>query len=170
MEDDRLKIKIVVIGDGGVGKSSFCQKILMGQNYNPNNDENLYKPTIASDFFTRVLQLQNQKHVQLNFWDLSGHPEFYQQRLRFYGGTHILIYMYDLSFKDSFENLNEWHREYITEMNSHPIHTYIIGNKVERQRDRFLEQFEIDNFCKNKGIKAHFSTSVYESKQIKELQ
>ena len=51
--DEKLKVKVVLIGDGGVGKSSIAQKLFNGQTYNPSHDEKLYIPTIGSDFFTR---------------------------------------------------------------------------------------------------------------------
>ena len=59
--DDKIKIKVVFVGDGGVGKSSITQKLFMGSTYNQQNDENLYKPTIGSDFFTKIYQIAPDK-------------------------------------------------------------------------------------------------------------
>lgn len=57
MVEDVTRIKVMVMGEGAVGKSSICQKLFQGQTYNPQNDPGLYRPTIASDFFTKSFQI-----------------------------------------------------------------------------------------------------------------
>ena len=44
--------------------------------------------------------------VKVNFWDLSGHPEFYDVRNEFYKDTQGCLLVYDVTARRSFEQLN----------------------------------------------------------------
>ncbi|CDW82401.1 dnaj homolog subfamily c member 27-like [Stylonychia lemnae] len=186
--DEKIKFKVCLIGDGGVGKSSIVQRLFMGQTYNPSNNESIYNPTVGSDFFTKSYQIGEDRYIQLNIWDLSGHPEFYKSRQEFYKDTQVLIYVFDHSFKESFDNLNEWYREFQNSQAETPILTYLVVNKVkshnlkfnqiDKPRDKYLEQYEVDDYAELRRFNKVFQTSVYQSnikiqnqflKQIKDL-
>jgi DnaJ family protein C protein 27 len=48
---------------------------------------------------------------KINFWDFSGHPEFLDVRNEFYREAHMLLLVFDLTSKRSFESLDMWVRE-----------------------------------------------------------
>ena len=49
--------------------------------------------------------------VKVNFWDLSGHPEFYDVRNEFYKDTQGCLLVYDVTARRSFEQLEMWVQE-----------------------------------------------------------
>ncbi len=69
--------------------------------------------------------------IQLNVWDVSGHPEFSKQREEFYQGMDALVFVFDYNFKDSFENLGFWVKEVRESGVLWPEHTYLVANKVK---------------------------------------
>lgn len=66
---------------------------------------------------------------KINFWDFSGHPEFLDVRNEFYREAHMLLLVFDLTSKRSFESLDMWVRE-ASDQGASEIPIAIIGNKV----------------------------------------
>ena len=78
-DDDRvdksklIRIKITSLGDGGTGKSCIIKR------YCEEKFVSRYISTIGVDFGVKPMEI-NGYDVKVNFWDLSGHPEFYDVR------------------------------------------------------------------------------------------
>ena len=101
---DYKKIKLVVVGDKGTGKTAFS-KVFTGQEFPVD-----YQETVGSDFY-----MKNFKSVdglfQYNLWDLSGDPVYSEVRNEFYKESQAMILMYDISKRKSFESLEGWVKE-----------------------------------------------------------
>ena len=69
-----------------------------------------YIATIGVDFGVRSVTIGGVE-VKVNFWDLSGHPEFFDVRNEFYKDTQGAILVYDVGSKRSFESLDGWLKE-----------------------------------------------------------
>lgn len=69
---------------------------------------------------------------QLNFWDFSGHPEFFEVRNEFYRDGSAIVLVMDLANKSSMDGLDMWLRE-ANEMGAENLPTFIVGNKVFAQ-------------------------------------
>ena len=69
-----------------------------------------YIATIGVDFGVRSVEIDSTE-VKVNFWDISGHPEFFDVRNEFYKDTQGAILVYDVSSKRSFESLDGWLKE-----------------------------------------------------------
>ena len=101
---DVLRIKITSIGDGGVGKSCLIKR------YCEEKFVSKYISTIGVDFGVKPIQIHGFE-VKVNFWDLSGHPEFFEVRNEFYKDTQGALLVYDCSSRRSFEALDGWLEE-----------------------------------------------------------
>jgi len=55
--DGRLRLKLLIVGDGGVGKTCFCQRFFQQSVYSE-ADPSFYNPTIGSDFYTETYQVK----------------------------------------------------------------------------------------------------------------
>ncbi|NHJ49969.1 MAG: GTP-binding protein [Asgard group archaeon] len=103
---DKKLVKIAIAGDGGVGKTSLCQRAMghILDDYFSN-----YKITIGVQFFTHNLKTVCGQNVVLSVWDLAGQPQFHQIIDRFLRGCKGIILAYDSSLINSFFSLyNIW--------------------------------------------------------------
>ncbi|PKI39044.1 hypothetical protein CRG98_040571 [Punica granatum] len=105
----RTLLKVIVLGDSGVGKTS-----LMNQ-YVYNRFTQQYKATIGADFVTRELQIDD-KLVTLQIWDTAGQERFQSLGAAFYRGADCCVMVYDVNVSKSFESLNNWHAEFLKQV------------------------------------------------------
>jgi len=85
--------KVVIIGDGGVGKTSLILK------YFDMGFENTYKMTIGADFNAK----QWGKYM-IQIWDLAGQDRFASVRKRYYKNATGAFLLFDVSNFESFNN------------------------------------------------------------------
>ena len=128
MSGNRKKVllKIIILGDSGVGKTS-----LMNQ-YCNKRVSNQYKATIGADFLTKEVMIDD-KLVTLQIWDTAGQERFQSLGVAFYRGADACILVYDITAEKSFEQLNSWRDEFLTQANPRDPDNFsfvVIGNKV----------------------------------------
>jgi len=119
-----LLVKTILIGDAGVGKSSFCNKFI-------NNNFYLnYESTIGVDFFTKVFDLGSKK-IKLQIWDTAGQERFRSIITSYFRNAKIILYFIDLSDPSCINQFKKWDLV----VNRHVIGTevkkVIIGNKID---------------------------------------
>lgn len=124
---DRTKIhKIIILGDGAVGKTTL-RKRYFGDTF-----ESSYSMTIGADFAVKNETI-NDQHYVLQIWDLAGQPRFKEVRSSFYQKAAGMILLYDISVPSSFEHLPMWIQEFSenidTDIRDLPI--ILVGNKVD---------------------------------------
>ena len=135
--------KIVIVGDGGVGKTSIRKKFL-GQGFKAT-----YLETVGADFSTKTISIETaieKLPVSFQIWDLAGQPKFEQIRQIFYNGAQGIIFVFDLTRMDSLENIRIWVNEVIKN-GVKKIPVLLIGNKFDLQ-DKGLVCCEPDDDIK----------------------
>ncbi|GLE09638.1 hypothetical protein PINS_up021375 [Pythium insidiosum] len=65
-EPQQLQYKVIILGDGAVGKTSIAMR------HTEDNFSNVYKQTIGLDFFLKRLVLPGDTQVTLQIWDIGG--------------------------------------------------------------------------------------------------
>jgi len=121
--------KICVCGDGGVGKTSMVLR------YCEDSFKENYIMTIGSNFSTKAVELPEHPdfNVKLQIWDLAGQKHFSFVRPPFYRGATGIIYVFDLSRRSSFANLDQWKEEVEKVIGQKPC--ILIGNKLDLALD-----------------------------------
>ena len=66
-----------------------------------------YISTIGVDYGVKPVSVAG-REVRVNFWDLSGRPEFFDVRNEFYKDTQGAVLVYDVGNRDSFEELEDF--------------------------------------------------------------
>jgi len=101
-EPDYKQLKIIVVGDGAVGKTSLIQRFC--------NDHfaNSYKQTIGVDFCVKRLTLPPNHHVCLQIWDIGGQSIGGKMIESYIHKSDAVLLCYDISSWQSFENLKDW--------------------------------------------------------------
>ena len=136
-----LNFKIIVIGNGGVGKSSLTNKATKNifiQEYNP---------TIGFEFFSFNVKLDN-KVIKLQIWDTCGQELYRSLITNFYKNSSLAIIVYSITDKRSFDDIELWLKE--IKIHSNPdAKTFIIGNKIDLEEDRVISTEEGMNLKNN---------------------
>lgn len=126
--DDRLEEtlvwKVVLIGDGAVGKTTLRKRYL-GENFTGE-----YIQTLGADFAAREDTIGSYQ-VKFVIWDLAGQPQFRAVRAAFYKGVRGGLIVCDLSNPVSFENLKHWINELWENSGIGPIPFIVVGNKAD---------------------------------------
>ncbi|MFW9996817.1 MAG: GTP-binding protein [Candidatus Odinarchaeota archaeon] len=117
-------LKVALIGDGNVGKTAL-RKRFIGEHF-----QSTYKMTIGADVSIYHLQLGDLE-VKFQIWDLAGQPLFYQVRSTYYSGTAGCLIVYDITNKQSFENIPLWIKEALKHSKSETLPLVLLGNKID---------------------------------------
>jgi len=116
--------KIIVIGPGGVGKSSLIRRFVENEfSFN-------YKFTIGVEINSKTIEYEKGLLAKLTIWDIGGQDRFKMIRRNFYEGTHGAIVVFDLSRAQTFPKMKDW----ITDMNNlleKNVPFVILGNKSD---------------------------------------
>ncbi len=154
--------KLILIGDPAVGKTAICGKL------NRNKFPEVYETTVGVDFNVAHIMLQNGKKIKCQLWDTAGQETFNSIISSYYRNVAGAIVVFDLSNRESFENVSFWLNEIQKYKDMHIPHlpTIIIGNKLDKKREITLE--EAQNFSKNNNClycetSAKDSTNIYGS-------
>jgi small GTP-binding protein len=157
------RIKIVLIGEPAVGKTSVLQKYSM----NMFNDK--YSATILMDFYAKEID-----GMMLDLWDLSGHPEFFEEREKFYEKSQVIIFVFDLTSRRTFDSLDMWLNEvnlYInnqdTENQQKPFFV-LCGNKRDLSKYRVVPKNEAKYWARSRNIE-YFEVSALEGRKLDKM-
>lgn len=97
--------KVVLLGDAGVGKSSYLNMIRVKGNVESFSP--VYHPTYGVDVKTVVFDT-NKGHVVLNFWDCSGQEKFSPNVEDYFIGSHAFLIFCSMNSVLSFKNIPRW--------------------------------------------------------------
>ncbi|XP_011026487.1 PREDICTED: GTP-binding nuclear protein Ran-3-like [Populus euphratica] len=119
---DYPSFKLVIVGDGGTGKTTFVKRHLTGE------FEKKYEPTIGVevhplDFFT------NCGKIRFYCWDTAGQEKFGGLRDGYYIHGNCAIIMFDVTARLTYKNVPTWHRDLCRVCENIPI--VLCGNKVD---------------------------------------
>lgn len=101
MSDDRRLWKIVLVGDGAVGKTSL-RKCYLGQGF-----ETDYLSTMGADFALHDTTIENTQ-IRWQIWDLAGQPMFKDVVTAYYTKIFGGVLIYDVTRRQTFETIEKW--------------------------------------------------------------
>ena len=144
--DFETLIKLVIIGDSGVGKSNFLFKFIEGQ-FSP-----LHVATVGFDYKSKIVMLPNlKKKVKLQIWDTAGQEKYMSINKNLFQRVQGIILMYDLTKRETFERLNIWLN--IIKQMTNEIPIILVANKLDDEENpesgRIVEYSEGEKFAKN---------------------
>lgn len=118
-------LKVVVVGDGAVGKTTLIRRYCEGKFHASR------VATIGVDFYTQHVDLTGGT-VKLSIWDMAGQDRFQVVRSGFYRGSLAAALVYDVTSMTSLANLKRWHEEVLGAMARQKL--LVVGNKVDLDR------------------------------------
>ena len=156
---DEIPIKIMILGNTSVGKTSFIIK------YTENTFQEVYLSTIGIDYKIKKLTYNEQKY-NLYIYDTTGEERFRSLSFNLIKFTEGVILMYDITNKSSFKSIPEW-IESARENKGENYPIIIIGNKIDLEEKRKITTEEGENLAKKYGLD-FFEISNKEDINIKE--
>ena len=158
---DEYVIKILTLGDSGVGKTSIIQKFV-----NDKFNQNMLS-TIGVDFQSKEIIINNTK-IKLKIWDTTGQERFKTLTSQYYNGADGALLIFDVTSKLSFERINFWINELKEKKKLNELGLLLIGNKIDLIDKRNVKKEEAEEFAKEYNIN-YYETSALQNINIKKI-
>ena len=144
-----LSIKVILLGDSMVGKSSIifrlCKEMF---------DQNI-GCTISIEYYNYIIKI-NDYTVRMQIWDTAGQEKFNSIIKNYYQNTDFAIYVYSIDNLNSFQRIKLW-MSYAEEINgksdNHEVKNILLGNKRDLDStERKVSYDEGNDFSKNNNM------------------
>ena len=156
-ESSEMVFKIIIIGDASTGKTNILSKYLN------NKFEKDSKATIGVEFGNKIFEIKNSR-VNCQIWDTAGQERYKSMTKAFYKGALGALIVYDISKKDTFDNVENWITD-LKKSSDKKVSIILIGNKNDLEESRQVKKEEGEMKAKEYGI-AFLETSALNGNNI----
>jgi len=130
-------LKILIIGESGVGKSSLLIRFT----------DDLFDPdigaTIGVDFKVKNINIDGNK-LKLALWDTAGQERFRTLTPSYYRGAQGVILVYDVCARQTFDKLTDWLNECESYATKNDVVKMLVGNKIDKTGREVTRQEGLD--------------------------
>jgi len=134
-QQDCPVFKLILIGDGGVGKTTFVRRHKTGE------FEKKYVPTLGVEV-SPLFFSTSRGPLCFNVWDTAGQERFGGLRDGYYIQGQCAIIMFDVTSRITYKNVPNWHRD-VTRVCDVSIPIVLCGNKAEIKGERKVKPKQI---------------------------
>lgn len=156
-----LKVKLVLLGDSGVGKSCIVLRFVRGQ-FDPTS-----KVTVGASFLSQTIALQDSTTVKFEIWDTAGQERYAALAPLYYRGASVAVIVYDITSTESFEKAQYWVKE-LQKHGTPEIVMALVGNKADLQDRREVSVEDGSEYAESNGM-FFIETSAKTADNINEL-
>ena len=152
MSDDNV-LKIVILGEGRVGKTSILSKYFK-KKFNEGQES-----TVNPSFYEKNVNYKG-KSIHLKFWDTAGQEQFNAISTIYYQNSVGALLVYDVTIFETFKKVEKWVNT-LKEVVGKDITFVIAGNKFDLSDKNSLNQnsSSVEAYCSKENCK-HFYTSA----------
>lgn len=134
-DDFVYPVKLVFVGDSGVGKSSLLLRFT-------SDTFNGTPVTIGVDFKKKPVTVRD-KRLDLTIWDTAGQEKFRTLTTTYYREAAGIIFVYDVTRRETFKNLQDaWFEEVQVYSPTQDFVSIIVGNKVDQESEKVVTKEE----------------------------
>ena len=128
MQDKPISIKITLLGNCGVGKSSIIQR------YTSNSFQEDYNSTNGGSYSQKSISIDDTLY-QLDIWDTAGQEKYRSLGKNFYKEAYIVILVYDITREDSLDGIKTiWYPD-LQQFGEKCKILALVGNKCDRYEE-----------------------------------
>ena len=162
-EDKDIEIKICLLGDVNVGKTSIASR------YCKNTFSDLYINTIGGAYQQQSVTLNNGTKIRLHIWDTSGQDRFRSMTNLYYQDAQVAILTYDVTNEESLESLNYWLEQLNNKVEVDNMILCLAGNKIDVEASKKVISTSKGKAFAEENNMIFFETSAKTGAGIKEL-
>jgi small GTP-binding protein len=129
------RFKFIVIGDHEVGKTSIIRRFVEG------NFLEKYRATIGLNILSHTFEAFGNK-INIMLWDIGAQKFFKRYRKTYYNGAQAVFIVFDLTKRETFENIYYWHNELKEFIDNKDLPIIIVGNKTDLTDKRVVNYEE----------------------------
>ncbi|KAL3762901.1 hypothetical protein ACHAWU_001048 [Discostella pseudostelligera] len=172
-------VKVVLLGESGVGKSSLCLRFVTNE-FRPYSEA-----TIGASFMSKsvVIPMENknststttedsvtkinQRNIGFKIWDTAGQEKYRSLAPMYYRGSSAAILVYDITKPGSFAALQDWANE--LKQNAPPDLVLVVcGNKLDLNEDRLIDRGTGEKYA-NSIDAMYIETSAKDGDKVESL-
>ncbi|SHO77817.1 Rab family GTPase [Malassezia sympodialis ATCC 42132] len=154
-----LLVKLLLIGDSGVGKSClllrFCDDA-----WTPS-----FITTIGIDFKIRTIEVDG-KRIKLQIWDTAGQERFRTITTAYYRGSMGILLVFDVTDEKSFQNIRNWYQD-VQQHASEGACKILVGNKCDWEDKRAVTKEQGQQLAEELGMQ-YIETSAKANTNVDE--
>ena len=145
-DDGNYKLKIILIGEAGVGKTNLIN-IVQNKEFCSNE---LSTPNCS--FFMQPMTIDN-INFNVYIWDTIGQEKLKAQTKIFFKNSKIVILVYDITVKETFTKLDEWYNQVKDSLGTDNIVLGVLGNKKDLFINEEISEEEAQAYAEKIGAK-----------------
>ena len=138
-------LKLVLIGESGVGKTSIINQFVEQVFTSDKNS------TIGGTFSSKSVKCGNGKNLKLEIWDTAGQERYRSVTKMFYKDANAAILVYDITNKNSYDQLQNYWVEQVKESSPKNIIVAIAANKCDLFDKEVVDEKEARDYAKSIG-------------------
>lgn len=160
--DEGLVLKVVLLGDSGVGKTSLVIRYVKGT-FQP-----FQEPTIGAAFLSHQETVEDiDTHVTFKLWDTAGQERYHSLTPLYFRGAHVALLVYDICRLHSFQTLQKWARD--VQAYNPKILLVVVGNKSDLNSHRSVSVQAAKQFATSIQAVLYMETSAKDDVQVKDV-
>eukprot|EP00397_Hematodinium_sp_SG-2012_P036601 GEMP01039533.1.p1 GENE.GEMP01039533.1~~GEMP01039533.1.p1 ORF type:complete len:242 (+),score=42.55 GEMP01039533.1:450-1175(+) len=160
-EDIDTTIKVIIVGNGEVGKTSMITRFARGVFTND------YKKTLAVDFLEKKLFLpQVSEEVSYLLWDTAGQEEYDSITRTYYKGAGAAVIAFSTVDRNSFDGVEKWYKKVVAECGQ--IVIVLVQNKIDLIEEAKMTNEEVETMAQKLQLKL-YRTCVKDNLNVTEV-
>ena len=161
MSEPDITLKILLIGDSYVGKTSLLLQYI--ERECPEN----HMATIGVEFRDKIIQIDNKK-VKLQVWDTSGQERYRSITKNFYRNADGVMFVCDVTKEKTFDNIKNWLIDSEQNANNSNFKKILVGNKIDLKEERVIDTEQLQNFANKKEMN-FYETSAKDGTNVDKI-
>jgi len=160
MSSSGAAFKVVLLGEGRVGKTCLCLRYVQGSF---SGDQ---ESTIQATYLDKRLNV-GKRSVRLMIWDTAGQERFHALGPIYYRDANGALLVYDITDRESFNKVKNWVKE-LRKIVGKNIVLVIAGNKADLEKQRQVDDAEAKDYAASVGAH-HLLCSAKTGKSVEEV-
>ena len=156
--NEQDSIKLILIGDSGTGKTNLIT-VAAGYEFDSNS-----LSTTACSYIQKTYMKHNAEY-KINIWDTIGQEKFRSLTKIFVKESKIVIFVYDITSKSSFDSLPFWKKMVDEILEDTPVYA-VVGNKMDLYDNEEVKGDEVDKYAESIGAKVLLTSAKKDSESF----